>query len=139
MKIGRVKERAKVKTIEMMAKKIREREPTAARWQKNDGNKRAVNVAEENKKGGGTKSSRQRMEAPTEVTGRRLEGVQLSFYKNDQLAGGERFFSKSDGKMLLDSGATHSRRRARTWQQWDGATEAAVALAHPSCVSSLEP
>ena len=52
MKIGRVKERARVKTIEMMAKKTREREPTAARWpKKKDGNKRAVNVAEENKKG----------------------------------------------------------------------------------------
>lgn len=51
-----------------------------------------------------------------------------------------RDFSQSpDGKMLLDSGATHSFRRARTWQAWDGATEAVVALAHPSCVSSLEP
>eukprot|EP00435_Cladocopium_sp_Y103_P014528 s3224_g3.t1 len=35
----------------------------------------------------------------------------------------------SDRLMLLDSGATHSLRRARTWKEWDEATETVVALA----------
>jgi hypothetical protein len=126
--------------------KVGVKENTHSEIKKEDGNKTTGNANEENKGvGGGTRNAGASGTTATsekpegagggkseellqEVT-KLLKSLHLPSVKSISLQEVGDVTQNQEGKMSLDSGATHALRRAASWLEWEEATPTVVALA----------